>query len=543
MSHSSDLFIKSAFHGGEVRIEGMYSPPEVNGKQKQPHMKSAYVDGYHHNETTGVTTLYEYQGCWWHGCQHCYTGIQRTSDHIKRLEKTHEKIAWLEQQTKLIDDVQVPKYVVVQMWAHDWLPMRTSRQIQTLLKNQFYYPHHYERLNQEKIIEYIKDETIFGFVECDIEVPSNLYEHFQEYQPLAKNIDIGTSTEEIGEFMHNHATDIKYPQIKQRTLIASYFAKKILLATPLVKWYLDNGLIITHVYEIIQYKPDKCFKDWVNMVTDGRRLGDVDVTKKIIADLFKLIGNSSYGRLMINRSFFTKVIIATYLQLEKAKIKDTFKTVEEFDQCCEITSTPETINVDMPVHVAHFVYQYAKLRMLKFYFECIDRFIDRSRFQYTHMDTDSAYLAINGETLYDVIKPEKLQEFNRVHDDWFPRRDPKWTKFDLRRPAIFKLEKVGIATVALNSKCYYVQSEDNEDGTSGKDKMAVKGANLHLNKLNLGDFSDVLNTKKAKEGVNRGFIQEKGTIFTYKQDKNILTFMYKKRIVQEDGISTKPTML
>ena len=45
------------------------------------------------------------------------------------------------------------------------------------------------------------------------------------------------------------------------------------------------------------------------------------------------------------------------------------------------------------------MYQYANLRMLQFYYDFLDKYLDRSGFQMCEMDTDSAYIAIAGESV------------------------------------------------------------------------------------------------------------------------------------------------
>ena len=44
--------------------------------------------------------------------------------------------------------------------------------------------------------------------------------------------------------------------------------------------------------------------------------------------------------------------------------------------------------------------------MLQFYYDFIDRYVDRSLFQYCEMDTDSAYIALAGESIDDLVRPE-----------------------------------------------------------------------------------------------------------------------------------------
>ena len=58
------------------------------------------------------------------------------------------------------------------------------------------------------------------------------------------------------------------------------------------------------------------------------------------------------------------------------------------------------------MQIGVFVYQFAKLRMLEFYFDFMDKYLDRSDFQYCKMDTASAYIVITGQSVESLVKPE-----------------------------------------------------------------------------------------------------------------------------------------
>ena len=53
----------------------------------------------------------------------------------------------------------------------------------------------------------------------------------------------------------------------------------------------------------------------------------------------------------------------------------------------------------LPIQVGFAVYQLAELRMLQFYYDLIDYYIDRSDFEYCEMDTDSDTLHSHLTTL------------------------------------------------------------------------------------------------------------------------------------------------
>ena len=80
-------------------------------------------------------------------------------------------------------------------------------------------------------------------IECDICVPEELREHFAEMQPVFKNIRL--TREDLGPFMRRYAEEHNIMTTPRRMLVGSYRGDKILLATPLLRWYLDHGLEVT----------------------------------------------------------------------------------------------------------------------------------------------------------------------------------------------------------------------------------------------------------------------------------------------------------
>ena len=46
----------------------------------------------------------------------------------------------------------------------------------------------------------------------------------------------------------------------------------------------------------------------------------------------------------------------------------------------EVQSCKKTIKLNLPSQIGFFMYQYAKLRMLQFYYDFFDKYLDRSDF-------------------------------------------------------------------------------------------------------------------------------------------------------------------
>jgi len=76
-------------------------------------------------------------------------------------------------------------------------------------------------------------------------VSGSLMEKFSEMCPIFKNTEI--SREDIGDYMREFAKENEIIHQPRRSLIGSYFGEKILLATSLLKWYLEHGLVVTRV--------------------------------------------------------------------------------------------------------------------------------------------------------------------------------------------------------------------------------------------------------------------------------------------------------
>ena len=103
-------------------------------------------------------------------------------------------------------------------------------------------------MNEQQILEAIQEGTLFGLVECDIKVPEPLRTHFDEMTPIFKNTKI--CRDDIGEPIKNYAEQNKLMSQPQRSLIGSYYGEKILLATPLLQWYMEHGLVVTKIYQV-----------------------------------------------------------------------------------------------------------------------------------------------------------------------------------------------------------------------------------------------------------------------------------------------------
>ena len=244
------------------------------------------------------------------------------------------------------------------------------------------------------------------------------------------------------------------------------------------------------------------FKWFVEEVTEARRLGDVEKSRALLADIFKLLGNSGYGKLIEALERQTNVIYTKDEKVVDRALRSAyFSDLDEIGEAYELESRKARITIRRPFQVGIAVYQLAKLRMLEFYYDFLDRYLDRKDFELIQMDTDSNYLAISGKSLEEIMKPEMREEFEKEKKNWLA-----WDKWSGRTPGLFKKEFEGERMIALCSKCYYT-----EDGEAKKKKLSSKGMSKRQNEINWHRFKSALNGSKDM-ATNRGFRMRDGNM-------------------------------
>ena len=516
---------------------------QVNGREKR--IGKLPVDGW----CPESHTAYQFHGCYFHGCPKCYDHEETNTLNGKTmgtlLENTRRNTAYLRRHVE-----------TVEMWECDWKELRDEPDVKIFLD----IPRHRKwTMTEQQILAAVIDGTLFGMVECDIRVPEHLQDHFAEMQPVFKNVTV--TRDDIGPFMRQYAEENDIMSAPRRMLVGSFHGIKVMLATPLLRWYLAHGLIVDRVYQVVEYEPNPCFQRFGESVSAARRAGDSDPEKAIIADTMKLLGNSGYGKSVTNVDRHHDVKYCTEVGTSALINNKRFRQLDVVtDDAYEIEMNKSVVKYTLPLHIGFFVYQYAKLRMLQFYYDFVDRYIERPLFQYCEMDTDSAYIALAGDTIDDLVTSEHREHYFRNRSQWLPAEccddheeeyvcariaGRSWTAtescclarkaFDKRTPGLFKVEWRGNGFTGLCSKTYYC--------FGATDKYSTKGLSKRQNVINKDTFLAVLTNRRSGSGVNRGFRVRDSSVMTYIQEKAALTYFYGKRKVLADGLSTAPLEL
>ncbi|CAH3180046.1 unnamed protein product, partial [Porites lobata] len=259
--------------------EGIHIRHQLNNTEKRIGGRKLPVDGFN----AQTQTAYQFHGCYWHG-HDC--ALNRGKEFN---EKRKKPMAEIREETRANTEyIRSKGYNVVEMYECQWREMkRTNRELRRFIATEVRRTlDKVKIMSPERILSEVRNERLFGCVEVDIRVPEHLKEKFSEMCPIFKNTEI--SRDDIGDFMKAFAEEHNIMAQPRRSLIGSMKGEKILLATPLLKWYLEHGLEVTKVYQVVEFTPEPCFKPFGDAVSDARRAGDADPSKAIIADTMKL---------------------------------------------------------------------------------------------------------------------------------------------------------------------------------------------------------------------------------------------------------------
>ena len=500
-------------------------------------------------------TIYSFHGCYYH--QHSCLAFRPSFDPTVAAAKLHA--------TKDTSDfLRGQGFRVEEIFECEWRRIkRENAEAEAFCKKLFYTRSIKGKMSEENLIHSIVTNQLFGVLEADIHVPDHLLDFYASWPPLYGNSTI--RFEDIGAHMQQYVRDKGLSTGPKKLLITANKAVKIMIITPLVKWYLSHGLVITRVHNFFQYQGgQKCFKKFASIITERRRQGDVDESKAILANLAKLTGNASYGIMIQNKMKHTSTKYTKSLYQAQLKINSKhFKSLRPVgDSLIEVNTQKWRNVINTPIQIGFFILQYSKLRMLGFIYDILDKYIDRKDYQILATDTDSVFCSFASENMLALVRPNLREEFKRDYPQWFPKtycdqcesdffnthfglsklewkpcgECKKVAKFESRTPALFKVESKSDVMIALSSKLYSCYTE----GNWAEHKARAKGVNISKVDNPHRLYADSLFNKKTNYVQNSSIKIHDNVVKSYSQYRGALTYYYVKRQVHEDGIHTSP---
>ena len=146
----------------------------------------------------------------------------------------------------------------------------------------------------------IKPGSLFGYVQCDIEISENFREVFANFPPNQKNINV--VRDDIVPLMKEYAEKEGLLNQPRRMLISSYLLENEAIITPLLLVFVDLRLVSKNNYCFLQCTPMKCFNKFVPSAVNDRKEGGENPISSVVAETMKIPSNSFYGFQIMDRS-------------------------------------------------------------------------------------------------------------------------------------------------------------------------------------------------------------------------------------------------
>ena len=507
-----------------IEIQSSISP----SGQKQ--IGNYQLDGYYYNKSKRIHCAFEFFGCWFHSHPPSVCKMKKFNYNENLFHDTMCRLNYLKQlpnfqvfciwECQFDNFLSQPLNIQPSMTRGEYLNSILPKTIRTGCK-----------LRVDKILEMILSGKIFGVIQCSVSVNPAFRKHYDQFPICFKNATISLS--DLSGVMSTYAKENKIMTSPRHMLISSMFCEQGVFISPMIRWFLKENIkhnaqaiSIYDIHSFIEYIPKTSFKPFCDAVTQDRIAGDENPSLKINAYIAKNLGNSAYGKMITQVQRHRKVFYTTddkiYFKHVKSPLFD--KASDLGGDLIEIIQRKKQITWKNPLHIASFVYGYAKLKMLEFYYDFIKKYLLDTHYEILQMDTDSLYLSLSETTLEKCVKPHLLAAFNEEKKHWLANES------NIREPGLFKQEYSGIAYCGLNSKTYVCLGD--------QIKLGLKGVQKRLDYYNFQLFEDVLFKKTPQHFENRGIRFLDNNIYTYTENKKGIDYFYCKRKVLDDGIHT-----
>ena len=185
--------------------------------------------------------------------------------------------------------IQEESFKVIEMWECEvWRMYKTTKTVEQHIRKHFPYR---RSLAADELLEAIMQGKLFGYVQCEIEVPENLRANFANFLPIFRNTLV--SKIDIGDLMKKHSEEERLMSQPRNMLISSFTFQNGTLFIPPLLIYLQLRLVCTKIHRFVEYTPKNSSNNFVQSAVDARRKGDENPNSSVVAETMKLPANGS----------------------------------------------------------------------------------------------------------------------------------------------------------------------------------------------------------------------------------------------------------
>ena len=281
--------------------------------------------------------------------------------------------------------------------------------ISSLPKGDYKFVKNTEKFTEEFILNYDFDNEEKGYYFIvNLECPKELHDKFNDY-PLAPE----SLKPEASPFMKEQSEKLKHKIIQTKKLCLTLNDKTNYgVFGKLLQLYLDLGMKIKEMKQVISFKQSKWLKPYIDFNTNQRAKAKKQ-GKKFEVNFYKLMNNAVYGKFIENLTGRNGYELRTDNDEKVQKIINNprltnFSIIAERDENFpgligfEKKKRIETV-INRPIAVGAAILDYSKYLMYDFYYNVMKKkYNDKVKLLYT--DTDSLIMNIETEDIYQDMK-------------------------------------------------------------------------------------------------------------------------------------------
>ena len=155
------------------------------------------------------------------------------------------------------------------------------------------------KITEQAILNAVAAGEFYGLIQVDIKSPDDVVNHFLKlnHPPIFQHVQVEYDMVNENFRQVLEAKKCKFPLDKQLTL--GFNATGYLLTTDLAVFYLSKGMKLSNLQIAVEYPKTQPLAKFVNLVTNKRKEA-TRLKDNNLQQTFKLVMNSSYGRLGLN---------------------------------------------------------------------------------------------------------------------------------------------------------------------------------------------------------------------------------------------------
>ena len=294
--------------------------------------------------------------------------------------------------------------------------------------------------------------------------------------------------------------------------------------------YLDLGLKIKKVHEVLEFDQSPWLKQYIDFNTEKRKHAKNSFEK----DFFKLMNNSVFDKTMENlRKRVDVRPVTNEKKLDKLTSKPTFVSSKIFNEnLMAVHMIKETLTLNRPAYVGMCILHLSKTLMYDFHYNYIKKkYNDRAKLLFT--DTDSLTYEIETVDAYKDFWTDK----DMFDNSDYPENSPYYCNTNKKIIGKFKDEACGIPItefVGLKSKMYSHVKDNEKGGRTAKGIIK----NLIKNNIKHEDYKNTLINNEQMHHKMKTIRSQRHQLGSYEINKVSLSCFDDKRYIHDNGTSS-----